>query len=188
MLLQSTPTTSRGHYLIQELHAGSLPDLLHYRPQFLIGLLQVTCTHRNSIHTVSFKVVFSQLHTILLNISSVSSCVCLLPSVLILSAVLTRANSVALNITVPSLFRGMFIDTRRYMGENILIDQATFETKTGTFPLQTVSCQLLLAADSLLKMSSQWFDTTVTINFPLETSMSKYLKYFLCTICCQRAI
>lgn len=35
------------------------------------------------------------------------------PSVLILSAVLTRANSVALNITVPSLFRGMFIDTRR---------------------------------------------------------------------------
>lgn len=40
-------------------------------------------------------------------------CVCLLPSVLILSAVLTRANSVALNITVPSLFRGMFIDTRR---------------------------------------------------------------------------
>lgn len=36
-----------------------------------------------------------------------------LPSVLILSAVRTRANSVALNMTVPSLFRGMFIDTRR---------------------------------------------------------------------------
>lgn len=35
------------------------------------------------------------------------------PSVLILRAVLTRANSVALNITVPSLFSGMFIDTRR---------------------------------------------------------------------------
>lgn len=38
----------------------------------------------------------------------------LLPSVLILRAVLTRANSVALNMTVPSLFRGMFMDTRRW--------------------------------------------------------------------------
>lgn len=37
-----------------------------------------------------------------------------LPSVLILRAVLTRANRVALNMTVPSLFRGMFIDTRRW--------------------------------------------------------------------------
>lgn len=37
----------------------------------------------------------------------------LLPSVLILRAVRTRANRVALNITVPSLFRGMFMETRR---------------------------------------------------------------------------
>lgn len=35
------------------------------------------------------------------------------PSVLILRAVRTRANRVALNMTVPSLFRGMFIATRR---------------------------------------------------------------------------
>lgn len=34
-----------------------------------------------------------------------------IPSVLIFSAVLTRAKSVALNMTVPSLFRGMFIAT-----------------------------------------------------------------------------
>lgn len=35
------------------------------------------------------------------------------PSVLILRAVRTRANRVALNMTVPSLLRGMFIATRR---------------------------------------------------------------------------
>lgn len=51
-------------------------------------------------------------------IKSLSSCVHPLPSVLILSAVLTKANNVALNITVPSLFRGMFIDTRRFMRWN----------------------------------------------------------------------
>jgi len=33
------------------------------------------------------------------------------PSVLILRAVLTRANRVALKVTVPSLFSGMFIAT-----------------------------------------------------------------------------
>lgn len=49
-LSQSVHTTSRGHYLIQQLHAGSLPDLLHYCPQFLIGLLQVPCMHTNSIY------------------------------------------------------------------------------------------------------------------------------------------
>lgn len=38
---------------------------------------------------------------------------CSVPSVLILSAVLTRANRVALKVTVPSLLRGMFIPTRR---------------------------------------------------------------------------
>lgn len=36
-----------------------------------------------------------------------------LPSVLILRAVLTRANRVALKVTVPSLFRGMFMETKR---------------------------------------------------------------------------
>lgn len=36
-----------------------------------------------------------------------------LPSVLILSAVLTNAKRVALNMTVPSLFSGIFIETRR---------------------------------------------------------------------------
>lgn len=40
-----------------------------------------------------------------------------LPSVLILSAVRTRANKVALNMTVPSLFRGMFMETRRWRGK-----------------------------------------------------------------------
>lgn len=37
--------------------------------------------------------------------------ICFLPSVLIFRAVLTKANKVALNITVPSLFRGMFMAT-----------------------------------------------------------------------------
>lgn len=36
---------------------------------------------------------------------------------MILRAVLTRANRVALNMTVPSLFRGMFMDTRRWRGK-----------------------------------------------------------------------
>lgn len=36
-----------------------------------------------------------------------------LPSVLILSAVLTNAKRVALNMTVPSLFSGIFMETRR---------------------------------------------------------------------------
>ena len=36
-----------------------------------------------------------------------------LPSVLILSAVLTSAKRVALNMTVPSLFSGIFMETRR---------------------------------------------------------------------------
>lgn len=35
------------------------------------------------------------------------------PSVLILRAVLTRAKSVALKVTVPSLLRGMFMPTSR---------------------------------------------------------------------------
>lgn len=37
--------------------------------------------------------------------------VCDLPSVLMCSDVRTRANRVALNMTVPSLFKGMFMDT-----------------------------------------------------------------------------
>lgn len=36
------------------------------------------------------------------------------PSVLILSEVRTRANSVALKVTVPSELRGMFMATRRW--------------------------------------------------------------------------
>lgn len=36
-----------------------------------------------------------------------------IPSVLILRAVLTSAKRVALKVTVPSLFRGMFMHTRR---------------------------------------------------------------------------
>lgn len=31
-------TTRWGHHLVQQLHAGPLPDLLDYGPQFLIGL------------------------------------------------------------------------------------------------------------------------------------------------------
>lgn len=50
-----------------------------------------------------------------------------LPSVLILRAVLTRANRVALNMTVPSLFRGMFMDTRRWREK-----EAQSVTKTGS--------------------------------------------------------
>lgn len=38
----------------------------------------------------------------------------IIPSVLMRRAVRTRANRVALNITVPSLFRGIFMDTRRW--------------------------------------------------------------------------
>lgn len=36
-----------------------------------------------------------------------------IPSVLILRAVRTRAKSVALKVTIPSLLSGMFIATRR---------------------------------------------------------------------------
>ena len=39
------------------------------------------------------------------------------PSVFIFKAVRTRAKSVALNMTVPSLFNGMFIATSLYGGE-----------------------------------------------------------------------
>jgi len=49
------------------------------------------------------------------HINHVGSCV---PSVLILSAVLTRANRVALKVTVPSLLRGMFMPIRRCGQEN----------------------------------------------------------------------
>ena len=143
MLLQSTHTTSRGHYLIQELHAGSLPDLLHYRPQFLIGLLQVACAQEQYTKFLRSIFTVALLHYYVC-ILCVSSCVCLLPSVLILSAVLTRANSVALNITVPSLFRGMFMDTRRYMGENILISlklkQVRFQLSAASFCWQLTVC------------------------------------------------
>lgn len=44
------------------------------------------------------------------------ACGWFLPSVLILRAVRTRANRVALNMTVPSLFRGIFMETRRWRG------------------------------------------------------------------------
>lgn len=37
-----------------------------------------------------------------------------IPSVLIFKAVLTKANNVALKVTVPSLFRGMFIEINRW--------------------------------------------------------------------------
>lgn len=41
------------------------------------------------------------------------------PSVLILSAVRTRAKRVALKVTVPSLFKGMFMPTRRCEGRAV---------------------------------------------------------------------
>ncbi len=37
-------TTSRGHHLIKQLHAGPLPDFLDDCSQLFIGLLQITCT------------------------------------------------------------------------------------------------------------------------------------------------
>lgn len=36
-------TTCGGHHLVQQLHAGALPDLLNYCSKLFIGLLQVTC-------------------------------------------------------------------------------------------------------------------------------------------------
>lgn len=41
-------TSDRGDDLIQEFHAGPFPDLLYDGPQFLIGLLKVTCSERSS--------------------------------------------------------------------------------------------------------------------------------------------
>lgn len=37
--MQGTLTTGRGHHLVQQLHAGPLPDFLDDGPQLLIGLL-----------------------------------------------------------------------------------------------------------------------------------------------------
>lgn len=94
-------TTSRGHHLIQQLHAGPLPDFLDDRSQLFVGLLKITCTAANKCH---FRATSGKRPHVLEPQESI-------PSVLILRAVRTSAKRVALNMTVPSLFRGMFMAT-----------------------------------------------------------------------------
>lgn len=64
-------TTSRGHYLVQKLHAGSFPDLLHYCPQLFVGLLQVTCADAQyTMHTKQSISLLIKIHiSVLLHIS-----------------------------------------------------------------------------------------------------------------------
>lgn len=40
---QGALTACRRHHLVQQLHAGPLPDLLDDGPQLLIGLFEVPC-------------------------------------------------------------------------------------------------------------------------------------------------
>lgn len=63
IVLQSIHTTSRGHYLIQELHAGSLPDLLDHNSKLLIGLLQVTLEMAEKMGRVTVKLLFLNVHS-----------------------------------------------------------------------------------------------------------------------------
>ena len=53
----------------------------------------------------------------------------MLPSVLMDREVLTKANSVALKFTEPSLFKGMFIETRRCSDPKCVDQCAMNETK-----------------------------------------------------------
>jgi len=71
----------------------------------------------------------------------------IVPSVLMCSEVLTRANSVALNMTVPSLLRGMFIVTNRC---------------TTHAPLRLDSCVCYVTSGTGL-MSLRAFRTTVLV-------------------------
>lgn len=94
-------TASRGHHLIKQLHAGPLPDFLDDSSQLLVGLLKISCTVPNKCH---LSATFEKRPHVLKPHEFV-------PSVLILRAVRTSAKRVALNMTVPSLLRGMFMAT-----------------------------------------------------------------------------
>lgn len=71
----------------------------------------------------------------------------LLPSVLILSAVLTSAKRVALNMTVPSLFSGIFMETRRC---------GVRRRKRTVILCQGLNCSSLLMIPSRPATPSKW--------------------------------
>lgn len=57
-------TTSRGHHLIEQLHAGPLPDFLDDSAQLLVGLLKISCTiTKESRLERNFKEAFFRPHT-----------------------------------------------------------------------------------------------------------------------------
>lgn len=120
-------TTSDGwDHLVQEFHAGPLPDLLNYGSQLLVSFLKVPW--RTSEKT-SWNKSIQQSHCIVVlchdccfktqlhyhcwpeGLRWTTSWTSDQPSVFIFRAVRTRAKSVALKVTVPSLFRGMFMET-----------------------------------------------------------------------------
>lgn len=66
------------------------------------------------------------------------------PSVLILRAVRTRANRVALKVTVPSLFRGMFIPTSRYT-RSVVRAPKKRKSKSAKHPRVSITEALVVA-------------------------------------------
>ena len=63
----------------------------------------------------------------------------MLPSVLMDREVLTKANSVALKFTEPSLFKGMFIETRRCSDPECVDQCAMNETKKKKIALVSLA-------------------------------------------------
>ena len=97
--------TSDGRYdLVEQFHTGAFPDLLYDGSQLLVGLLKVTWQRQEGAKWYSTSSYQPKSNV------CVSSFQKAAPSVLILRAVLTRANRVALKVTVPSLLRGMFME------------------------------------------------------------------------------
>lgn len=88
----SQPNLMTSMNIRAERQIFSKPELCErFHQRYVIGIILKSLPH---------------LHFTVLPFSSKDS-----PSVLILRLVLTKANKVALNITVPSLFNGMFIET-----------------------------------------------------------------------------
>ena len=105
------PTSYWWNDLVQKFHAGAFPDGLDDGPQLLVGLLEVAWSREDTVDTVRYFFCDTGMNSPAVFYRQALGGV---PSVLILSAVLTRANRVALKVTVPSLFRGMFMLIRRF--------------------------------------------------------------------------
>lgn len=97
-------TTSRGHYLIQELHTGPLPDLLHYCSQFLIGLLQVPCTHKQETSSKKYFHSCKQHHCSTCQLSKLQhKCVCIIGEDIVSHLIMNLILLVALLYAVSHL-------------------------------------------------------------------------------------